>query len=61
MQHLSPGPDNSFYLLGEVAYPQKHSSLRPRGKMWGQLGMPRILMQVKWGPLLGPNGIGLNK
>lgn len=61
MQRLPPDPDSSFYFLGEGEYPQKYCSLRPGGKMWGQLGMPRVLMQVKWGPHLGPNGIGLNK
>lgn len=61
VQCLSRGPDYSFYLLGEGQYLQKHPSLRPRGKIWGQLGMLRVLMQVKWGPHLGPNEIGFNK
>lgn len=61
MWHLPPDPDISFYLLGEGESPKKHPSLRPRGKMWGQLGMPRVLMQVKWGSRLGPNGIQLSK
>lgn len=27
----------------------------------GAAGDAKVLMQVKWGPHLGPNGIGLNK
>lgn len=50
-----------FLFAGGGGRTHKNPSLRPRGKMWGQLGMLRVLMQVKLGPHLGPNGIGLNK
>lgn len=61
VQFPSGGPDYSFYLLGEGQNLQKQPSLRPRGKIWGQLGMLRVPMQVKWGPHLGPSEIGFNR
>lgn len=51
----------SFFICHERGNTHRNPSLRPRDKMWGQLGMLRVLMQVKWGLHLGPNGIGLNK
>lgn len=51
----------SFFICWGRGCTYKNPSLRPRGKMWGQLGMLRVLMQVKSGPHLGPNGIVLNK
>lgn len=55
MQYLS------LFICWERGSTYRNPSLRPRGKMWGQQGMLRVLIQGTWGLHLGPNGIGLNK